>query len=41
MSGLYGDHSISFQLMQPKVTQFLEILRQNPAIYRDELGSRF
>jgi multidrug efflux pump len=29
---LSADQSISFQLMQQKVTQFLEILRQDPAI---------
>jgi multidrug efflux pump len=32
MGGLSADQSISFQLMQKKVTQFLEILRQDPAV---------
>jgi multidrug efflux pump len=32
MGGLVADQSMSFQLMKQKVTQFLEILRQDPAI---------
>jgi multidrug efflux pump len=32
MGGLFADQSISFQLMQQKMTQFLEILRQDPAV---------
>ena len=32
MGSLYVNQSISFQLMQQRVTQFLEILRQDPAI---------
>ena len=32
MGAVMADQSISFQLMQQKVTQFLEILRQDPAI---------
>jgi multidrug efflux pump len=31
-SGLVADQSISFQLMQQKATQFLEIMRQDPAV---------
>src|SRR5262245_60550293 len=32
MGGLFADQSTSFQLMQQKMTQFLEILRQDPAV---------
>jgi multidrug efflux pump len=32
MGGLSADQSTSFQLMQKKVTQFLEILREDPAV---------
>jgi multidrug efflux pump len=32
MGGLFADQSTSFQLMQQKLTQFLEILRQDPAV---------
>ena len=32
MGGLFADQSISFQLMQQKMTQFVEILRQDPAV---------
>jgi len=32
MGGLFADQSTSFQLMQQKMTQFVEILRQDPAV---------
>jgi multidrug efflux pump len=32
MGGFVADESISFQLMRQKATQFLEILRQDPAV---------
>ena len=32
MGGLFADQSTSFQLMQQKMTQFLEILRQDPEV---------
>jgi multidrug efflux pump len=32
MGGVWADLSISYQLMQQKVTQFLEIVRQDPAV---------
>ena len=32
MGGLFADQSTSFQLMQQKMTEFLEILRQDPAV---------
>jgi len=32
MGGLFTDQSTSFQLMQQKMTQFVEILRQDPTV---------
>ena len=32
MGGLFADQSTSFQLMQQKMTQFMEILHQDPAV---------
>jgi multidrug efflux pump len=32
MGGIQADQSISFQLMQQKLTQFVDILRQDPAV---------